>query len=135
VATGGALAVLGFPGAVLMGVVAGLSNLIPVVGLFIGLVPGILIALTAPDIGAALLKLGGVYAVVQIMDGQITGPRIVGGSVGLHPVWMMVSVLVFGSLLGFVGMFLAVPLAALVKMTVVRLVPVYQRSAVYAAAQ
>lgn len=134
VLTGGGLALLGFPGALLMGVIAGLCNLIPTVGLFLGLIPGILIALTAPDIGAALLKLGGVYAVVQIMDGQVTGPRIVGGSVGLSPVWSMIAVLVLGSLLGIVGMFLAMPLAALAKMLVVRAVKRYEASPIYTAA-
>jgi predicted PurR-regulated permease PerM len=131
VLTGLGLGLLGFPAAVLMGVVAGLCNLIPTVGLFLGLIPGILIALTAPEIGPAFLKLLGVSAVVQIMDGQITGPRIVGGSVGLNPVWMMIAVLVFGSLLGFVGLFLAVPLAALVKMLVVRAFRRYERSPLY----
>lgn len=134
VLTGGGLAVLGFPGALLMGVIAGLCNLIPTVGLFLGLIPGILIALTAPEIGAALLKLGGVYAVVQIMDGQVTGPRIVGGSVGLNPVWTMIAVLAFGSLLGIVGMFLAMPLAALVRMFVIRGLAHYQDSSIYTAA-
>jgi predicted PurR-regulated permease PerM len=134
VLTGGGLALLGFPGALLMGVIAGLCNLIPTVGLFLGLIPGILIALTAPEIGVALLKLGGVYAVVQIMDGQVTGPRIVGGSIGLNPVWTMVAVLAFGSLLGVVGMFLAMPLAALVRLLVIRGIARYQASSVYTAA-
>ena len=125
------LGLFGFPAAILMGVVAALCNLIPTVGLFLGLIPGILIALTAPEIGPALLQLLVVYGVVQIMDGQVTGPRIVGGSVGLSPVWMMVAVLVFGSLLGFVGLFLAVPLAALVKMVVVRAFHRYEQSPHY----
>jgi predicted PurR-regulated permease PerM len=116
-----------------MGVIAGLCNLIPTVGLFLGLIPGILIALTAPEVGSALLKLGGVYAVVQIMDGQVTGPRIVGGSIGLNPVWTMVAVLAFGSLLGVVGMFLAMPLAALVRLLVIRGLARYQASPVYTA--
>lgn len=125
------LGLLAFPGALLMGIVAALCNLIPTVGLFLGLVPGVLIALTAPDIGAALLKLGAVTAVVQILDGQVTGPRIVGGSVGLSPVWTMIAVLCFGSLFGIVGMFLAMPLAALTKMVLVRAIGRYQSSPVY----
>ncbi len=120
VLTGGALALLDFPGAVLVGVVAGIFNLIPVIGLPISVIPGVLFALVAPEVGPALLKLGAVFAVVQFVDGSITGPRIVGGSVGLNPVWVMLAVLVFGSLMGFVGMLLAVPLAVLVKMLVLR---------------
>jgi predicted PurR-regulated permease PerM len=129
--TGGALALLGFPGAVLVGVVAGVFNLIPVIGLPISVIPGILFALVAPEVGPALLKLGAVFAVVQFIDGSVTGPRIVGGSVGLNPVWVMIAVLVFGSLMGFVGMLLAVPLAVLAKMFVVRAVDRYRASPLY----
>jgi predicted PurR-regulated permease PerM len=131
VLTGGALAVLDFPGAVLIGVVAGIFNLIPVIGLPISIIPGVLFALVAPEVGPALLKLGVVFAVVQFIDGSVTGPRIVGGSVGLNPVWVMVAVLVFGSLMGFVGMLLAVPLAVLAKMFVVRAVQHYRASQLY----
>lgn len=123
--------ILGFPAAILMGVIAGLGNLIPQVGLFLSIIPGLFIALVAPDVGPALLKLIAVFGIVQIIDGQITGPRIVGGAVGLSPVWSMVAVLVFGSLFGFLGMFLAVPLAALVKMVLLRLMAYYKSSPVY----
>jgi len=127
-----ALWLLGFPGAVLMGVIAGLGNLIPNLGLFLSIIPGLFIALTAPDIGAALLKLIGVFAAVQFIDSSITGPRIVGGSVGLNPIWTMLAVLVFGHLFGILGMFLAVPMAVLVKMFVVRIWDRYVESEMYA---
>ncbi len=134
VLTGGALAILDFPGAVLIGVVAGIFNLIPVIGLPISIIPGIVFALVAPEVLPALLKLGVVFAVVQFIDGTITGPRIVGGSVGLNPVWVMLAVLVFGSLMGFVGMLLAVPLAVLVKLFVARGVHRYRASPLFASA-
>ncbi len=133
VLTSVSLAVLDFPAAVLMGIIAGLGNLIPNIGLFLSIIPGLLIALVAPEVGPALAKLIGVFAVVQFIDGSITGPRIVGGSVGLNAVWVMLAVLVFGKLLGFAGMFLAVPLAVLVKMFVVRAVAAWRRSPAYAA--
>jgi predicted PurR-regulated permease PerM len=131
VLTTAGLAVLSFPGAILMGVIAGLGNLIPTVGLFLSLIPGLLIALVAPEIGPALIRVIAVFAVVQVIDGQITGPKIVGGSVGLNPVWMMMAVLIFGALLGIVGMFLAVPLAVLCKMVVVRAMARYRASPMY----
>jgi predicted PurR-regulated permease PerM len=134
VLTGVALALLDFPGALLIGVSAGVFNLIPVVGLPISIIPGLFFALVAPSVGIALLKLFAVFAVVQFIDGSITGPRIVGGSVGLNPVWVMIAVLVFGTLLGFVGMLLAVPLAVLVKMLVVRAWARYRGSALYGGA-
>jgi len=128
------LTLVGFPAAVLMAIFAALGNLIPNIGLFLSMIPGLLIALVAPDIGTSLLKLVGVFAVVQFIDGSITGPRIVGGSVGLNPVWVMMAVLVFGSLLGLAGMFLAVPLAVLVKMLVVRAIKRYHDSPIYSPA-
>ncbi len=133
VLTSVSLALLGFPAAVLMGIVAGLGNLIPNIGLFLSIIPGLLIALVAPEVGPAMAKLIGVFAVVQFIDGSITGPRIVGGSVGLNAVWVMLAVLAFGNLLGFLGMFLAVPLAVLVKMFVVRALAAYRRSPAYTA--
>ncbi len=133
VLTGGALALLGFPGAVLVGVIAGVCNLIPYVGLALSLVPAVLFALVSGSILASLLKLGAVFFVVQFIDGSITGPRIVGGSVGLDPVWVMIALALFGSLLGFVGLIVAVPLAVLVKMLVARAWARYRASAVYTA--
>lgn len=129
--TGVSLGLLGFRGALLMAVIAGLCNLIPTVGTFLGLIPGILIALTAPEVGPALLKLGGVYAVVQIMDGQFTGPLIVGGSIGLSPVWSMIAVLVLGALFGLPGMLLSMPIAGLAKLLVMRAVARYEASPAY----
>ena len=123
--------ITGFPAAILMGVVAGIGNLIPQVGLFLSIIPGLLIALVQPAIGPALLKLIAVFGVVQIIDGQVTGPRIVGGAVGLSPVWSMVAVLVFGSLFGLLGMFLAVPLAALVRLIVLRVLTYYRAAPIY----
>lgn len=134
VATGGALAVLGFPGAILVGVVAGVGNLIPYVGMPLSLIPGLLLALVSPAVWPALFKLGVVFGVVQFVDGSITGPRIVGEAVGLNPVWVILALALFGSLLGFVGLLLAVPIAVLVKMLAARAIRRYQASAVYTAA-
>lgn len=134
VLTGGALALLGFPGALLVGVIAALGNLIPYIGLPLSIIPGILFALVSGAILPSLLKLGAVFFVVQFIDGSITGPRIVGGSVGLNPVWVMIALVLCGSLLGFVGLLVAVPLAVLVKLLAQRAIERYQRSAIYAEA-
>lgn len=131
VLTGGALAVLGFPGAVLVGVIAGVGNLVPYVGLPISVIPGILFALVSEGPLTALLKLFVVFGVVQFIDGSVTGPRIVGESVGLNPVWVMIALVLAGSLLGFVGLLVAVPLAVLVKMLVSRALARYKASGLY----
>jgi len=134
VLTGGGLALLGFPGALLVGVIAGIGNLVPYVGLIVSLIPGILLALVSGAIVPNLLKLAAVFAVEQFMDGSVTGPRIVGGAVGLNPVWVMIAIAFFSVLLGFVGLLLAVPLAILVRLAVERALERYRRSAYFAGA-
>jgi predicted PurR-regulated permease PerM len=129
--TGIGLAALGVPSALLLGVIAGLCNLIPYIGLAISIVPALVVALTMDPPLGGLLRVGAVFAVVQFIDGSVTGPRIVGGSVGLHPVVIMLALAFGGAMLGFAGLLLAIPLAVLVKMLGVRLLDQYRRSAVY----
>jgi predicted PurR-regulated permease PerM len=130
--TGAGLALLGVPNALLLGVIAGLCNLIPYIGLAVSIVPALVVALTMEPPLAGLLRVGGVFAVVQFIDGSVTGPRIVGGSVGLHPVVIMLALAFGAAVLGFVGLLLAIPLAVLVKMVSVRLLAQYRSSAMYA---
>jgi predicted PurR-regulated permease PerM len=132
VLTGGGLALLGFPGALLVGVIAGIGNLVPYVGLVVSVIPGILLALVSGAIVPNLIKLAAVFVVEQFMDANVTGPRIVGGAVGLNPVWVMVAIAFFSVLLGFVGLLLAVPLAILVRMVAERALARYRRSAYFA---
>ena len=134
VITGGALALLDFPGALLVGVIAGIGNLVPYVGLVASIIPGILLALVSGAIVPNLLKLGAVFAVEQFIDGSVTGPRIVGGAVGLNPIWVMISIAFFSVLLGFVGLLLAIPLAILVRMVVERAIARYRQSDYFAGA-
>jgi predicted PurR-regulated permease PerM len=131
VLTGALLALLGVPSALLLGVIAGLCNLIPYIGLAISIVPALIVALTMDPPLGGLLRVGAVFLVVQFIDGSVTGPRIVGGSVGLHPVVIMLALAFGGAVLGFAGLLLAIPLAVLVKMLGSRLLERYRKSAVY----
>ena len=131
--TGIGLAVLGVPSALLIGVVAGLFNLVPYIGLAISAVPALIVALTMPDPIGGLWRVGIVFFIVQFIDGSVTGPRIVGESVGLHPVVVMLALAFGGAMLGFAGLMLAVPLAVLLKLLGTRLMARYRASAVYAA--
>jgi len=126
------LAVLGFPGPLLVGVSAGLGNFIPYIGLPLSLVPGLLLALTSGAIGSSLVQLVAVFAVVTFLDQAVTGPRVVGGAVGLNPLWVMIALMLFGMLLGFVGLLVAVPLAVLVKQLAARAVARYRATTYYA---
>jgi predicted PurR-regulated permease PerM len=129
--TGGGLALLGVPSALLLGVIAGLANLIPYIGIVISIVPALIVALTMPSPVGGLLRVGGVFAAVQFIDGSVTGPRIVGGSVGLHPVMTMLALAFGGAVLGFAGLLLAIPLAVLIRMIGARLLMRYRLSAMY----
>ena len=125
------LTLAGVPSAFLIGVVTGLFNLIPFVGFVIAIVPAFVVALTMDDPGTGLLKVLGVFVFVQFIDGNVTGPKIVGNSVGLHPVWIMVALAMAGAFFGFVGLLLAIPLAVLAKMILSRVVARYKKSDMY----
>jgi predicted PurR-regulated permease PerM len=127
IVTGGGLAILGFPGALLVGVIWGLGNVIPYFGLALSVIPAVLLALVSGAVAANLLKLAVVVVVQQVLE-AITGPRIVGSAVGLNPVWVMISIGFFSVLLGFVGLLLAIPLAILVRMVVERAIARYRQS-------
>lgn len=129
--TGIGLWIAGFPYAGLVGVVAGVFNLVPYLGLVVSLIPAVLIALFSGGILVSLLKVAIVFGVVQTLDSTVIGPRIVGESVGLHPVWVMLALAVGGFFLGFVGLLLAVPVAVLVKLLIRDAVERYRASGIY----
>jgi predicted PurR-regulated permease PerM len=123
--------VLGFPYPAIVGAVAGLFNLVPYLGLIVSLIPAILISLLSGSIVASLIKGAVVFAVVQTLDGSIIGPRVVGGSVGLHPVWVILALAVGSFFFGFVGLLLAMPAAVFIKLIVREAVARYRQSRVY----
>jgi predicted PurR-regulated permease PerM len=102
-----------------IGLGAGLLSFVPYVGAIIGGVLAIGVGLVQfwPDYSAVLLIIG-IFVAGQFIEGNFLSPKLVGGSVGLHPVWMMFALLAFSYLFGFVGLLLAVPLAAVVGVLV-----------------
>lgn len=123
--------VLGFPYPALVGVVAGVFNLVPYLGLIVSLVPAIIIALLSGEILASFGKIAIVFGIVQALDGTVIGPKIVGGSVGLHPAWVILALSAGGLFFGFVGLLIAVPMALLVKLLAARGVERYRASRLY----
>ena len=91
----------------------------------------LVIALLSGSFLGTLLRAGGVFAVVQFIDSAITGPRIVGESVGLHPVWVMLALAIGGAFFGFVGLLIAMPAAVLFRLLLREAVARYRRSAVF----
>lgn len=123
--------IAGFPYALLLGVVAGVFNIIPYMGLVASLVPALFIAVFSASPLVALLKIAIVFAVVQVLDGSVIGPRVVGEAVGLHPVWVLLALAVSGYFFGFVGLLIAVPLAVLVKLLLTSALDRYRASSLF----
>lgn len=113
------LSVAGLNFGLLIGLFAGLISFIPYVGSMIGLVLAIGVAVVQfwPDYFMVGV-IAAIFFVGQFFEGNILQPRLVGSSVGLHPVWLMFALFAFGSLFGFVGMLVAVPSAAAIAVLV-----------------
>lgn len=116
VLTGLGLGLVGVDYAAALGLLAGVLDIIPMVGPIIAAVPGLLIALGVSPLTALLALL--VYLAVQQIESQFLSPVIVGKVVGLPPVVIIVSLLIGGGLLGVVGIILAVPAAAALQVLV-----------------
>lgn len=108
-----ALIIVGLNFGLLIGLTAGLLSFIPYVGSIIGGVLSIGMALIQfwPD-WISVVMVAAIFAVGQFLEGNFLSPKLVGESIGLHPVWLMFALFAFGYLFGFVGLLLAVPLAA-----------------------
>lgn len=115
VLTATGLMLFGIRYAVLLGLMAGLFNLIPYIGIAVALSVACLVALLDADPAGSLLKVIGVFVVVQSIEGNFLSPRVVGQRVGLHPVWVMFALVVGAHFWGFIGMLIAIPVAAVVN--------------------
>ncbi len=123
---------VGLPFGLVVGVVTGAISFIPYIGAILGGTISIGLALFTfwgepLWIGAVI----GIFIVGQILEGNILVPKLVGGYVGLHPVWLLLALSVFGSLFGFVGMLVAVPVAAALGVLVRFAAERYRDSALY----
>lgn len=124
-------AVIGVPAALLIGIVSGTIAFVPYVGSAVALTSAAFACLFEYGLGLRLLAVVGWYVLVQNLEGFVLTPRIVGRSVGMHPVTVIVALLIGGNLLGFLGLLVAVPLAAVVQVFVRELLDLYRRSDVY----
>lgn len=104
--------ILDIPYALLISVIVGVTNVIPYFGPFIGAIPSILLLLMVEPIEA--IWFGVFVLILQQLDANIIGPKILGESTGLTALWVVFAVIVFGGMFGFVGMLIGVPLFAMI---------------------
>lgn len=104
----------------LISVIVGLTNMIPYFGPFIGAVPGILILLIIHPLDALIFLI--LIIVIQQFDGLYLGPKILGGSVGLKPIWVILGITIGGAYGGILGMFFGVPIMAVISFLLNKLI-------------
>ena len=119
VATWIAFLLFGLNYSLLLAVLVGLSVLIPYIGAFAVTIPVVGVALFQFGLGTEFWSLFAVYLIIQALDGNVLVPVLFSEAVNLHPLVIILSVVIFGGLWGFWGVFFAIPLATLIKAVVV----------------
>jgi len=125
------LMIIGVPLGLLIGVIAGLANMIPYMALIVGLGPALLLCWVEHQSVARLVAVAAVFGGAQLLEGTVLSPRILSQSVNLHPVWVLLAIIAGGSLFGFFGMMLAVPVTAAVQVFVRHWLEVYRGSRIF----
>ncbi len=106
---------IGVKYALVLGIMTGILNFIPYVGLITGLVVSSIVALFSGEpILAKVIAVVTLYLSQKLLEATVLGPKIIGAQVGLHPVLLILCLLIFGFFLGFVGLLIAVPATALI---------------------
>lgn len=127
-----ALSMIGLDYGLLVGILTGLFSFIPFVGWALGFIVSATLAIMQfwPD-ETPLLMVAGVFLLAQALDAAVLSPKIVGSKIGLHPVWLILALFVFSYLFGFLGMLVAVPVAAALAVLVRFALQLYLKSDVY----
>lgn len=126
------LSIAGLNYGFLIGLGTGFLCIIPFAGAAIGLIAALSVA--ALQSGGDIAYIGiiaAIFAVGQFLEGNFVSPKLIGDSVGLHPLWIIFALLAGGSLLGLLGMFLAIPAAAIISVLVAFAVSRYRASPYY----
>ena len=101
--------------AVLLGLLVGLSVIVPYIGATLVTIPVVVVAYFQFGVSLQFYWLVGAYAVIQILDGNVLVPLLFSEVVNLHPVAIVIAVLFFGGVWGLWGVFFAIPLATLIN--------------------
>ncbi len=125
------LGAIGLKFGLLIGLGAGLASFIPYVGAGTGLLLGLGVASLQFDAWTPVALVGAVFAVGQVLESYLLTPKLIGDSIGLHPVWLLFALMAGGSLLGFTGILVAVPVAAALGVLVRYWIGEYRGSDLY----
>jgi len=126
-----ALAIAGLNYGFLIGLMAGVLSIIPLVGSTVGLVVAVVVAWFQTGDLVFMAIVAAIFGVGQFLEGNFITPRLVGSSVGLHPLWVLFAITAGGTLYGIVGMLVAVPLAAIIGVLVSFALEKYRKSPYY----
>lgn len=119
------MTIMGVKYAAIFGLLLGLTNVIPYVGPFIGAIPAVGITLLYNPLNA--LKIAILIVVVQQIDANLVGPRIMGNYIGLRPMWIVLAISLGGSFGGMIGMILSIPVAAIFNIVLVHYIEKKER--------
>lgn len=125
------LSVIGLELGALIGMIAGILSFIPYFGFLTGVVLSVLLAFSQGAGWGLWIGLLVVFIIGQVLESYVLTPKLVGENVGLHPVWVIFALLAGGVLFGFVGILVAVPVAAVIGVLVRRAIKWYESSPVY----
>jgi predicted PurR-regulated permease PerM len=112
------LTIIGVPMSYLIAIVGGFGNIIPYVGIMLGLIPALLLAFIQFQDVSHILLVGLVFGIGQFLEGTLITPKVVGTKLGLNPVAIILAILICSQILGFLGLLLAVPIASVAKVLI-----------------
>lgn len=119
------------PLGLMIGIIAGLANMIPYMSLVVGLLPAVLLCYAEHQSWVRVIAVIAVFSGAQMLEGTVLSPKILSKSVNLHPVWVLLAIIAGGSLFGFFGMLIAVPAAAAIQVFLRHWIVSYRQSKIY----
>lgn len=126
--------IIGVDLALLVGMIAGLASIVPYMGFIVGIVVAGVVAFMQFQDPIVLAYVGVVFIIGQLLEGMLLTPLLVGDRIGLHPVAVIFAIMAGGQLFGFVGVLLALPVAAVIMVLLRHLHEGYKSSSLYASA-
>lgn len=121
----------GAPFAIFIAIFGGAASIVPYIGPILTITPAALLTLLFYGVGANLLWVFITFVVVQVIETYFLTPRVLGSRIGLNPVWVIVAFMVFSTAFGALGVILAVPIAAVLKVVIVESLSYYRQSKFY----